>query len=602
MPTVDIDPDELRELTGYADKSDDELREDLFSLGLEYEGETDDGNFELEFAPDRLDRLSVEGIARSLRYDYGDDRGVYVPTTNDAEWTIEVRDTPEERPYVTGAIVRGLDLDEDSLDSLIQLQEKLHATMGRKRAKGAIGVHDLTMLKGGEATVSGGSPLTGATDDAELPAGADDAGGTDETVRKSITYTGIDPDGEEFVPLEGDAAMTPAEVIEDHHIGVEYADLVSEMDRVPAIYDSIGLFSFPPVINGKRTEVDTGSRDLLIEMTGTDQWTIDHMLSIVCYALDARGGTVEEVTVEYADDAPGEYAGRSFVRPDFATKTKTVTHDRIETILGVDLEKREIGDLAERAGLDASETDEEGVYAFEIPPYRVDVLHPIDVIDDLGRAYGFNTLEPRYPDVSTVGGRHDRSKLERATRDVLVGLGFEDLLNFYMSSEAHNYERLGVTPGSDVVGGGEPVTIQEPYSEDYTMLRSWALPSIMLVLENNTHRSYPQDLAEIGLAAEVDESENTNVAEHRTVAAAVARHDASYEDARARLQAIAANFDVELATPPTDHPTFIDGRTAAVELDGERVGVIGEVRPEVLVEHDLEVPVAAFEFRLDALN
>jgi phenylalanyl-tRNA synthetase beta chain len=603
MPTVDVDPDELRELTGHADKSDDELREDLFSLGLEYEGETAEGNFELEFAPDRLDRLSVEGIARSLRYDYGDDRGVYVPSTNDAEWTIEVEDTPEERPYVTGAVVRGLDLDEDSLDSLIQLQEKLHATMGRKRAKGAIGVHDLTMLKGGEASVSGGSPLqSGGGSDAELPAGVgDDDAGDEATVSKSITYTGVDPDGEEFVPLEGDRGMTPAEVIAEHHIGVEYAALVSEMDRVPAIYDAIGLFSFPPVINGRRTEVDTGSRDLFIEMTGTDQWTIDYMLSIVCYALDARGGTVEEVTVEYADSAPGEHAGRSFVRPDFATKTKTVAHDRIETTLGVDLEKREIGDLAERAGLDASETDEEGVYAFEIPPYRVDVLHPIDVIDDLGRAYGFNTLEPRYPDVSTVGGRHDRSKLERAARNVLVGLGFEDLLNFYMISEAHNYERLGVAPGSDVVGGGEPVTIQEPYSEDYTMLRSWALPSIMQVLENNTHRSYPQDLAEIGLAAEVDESENTNVAEHRTVAAAVARHDASYEDARARLQAVAANFDVALATPPTDHPTFVDGRTAAVELDGERVGVIGEVHPEVLVEHDLEVPVTAFEFRLDAL-
>jgi len=44
-----------------------------------------------------------------------------------------------------------------------------------------------------------------------------------------------------------------------------------------------------------------------------------------------------------------------------------------------------------------------------IPPYRVDVLHPLDVIDDLGRACGFNELEPRYPDVGTVGGRHERS-------------------------------------------------------------------------------------------------------------------------------------------------------------------------------------------------
>jgi phenylalanyl-tRNA synthetase beta chain len=600
MPTVDVDPDELRELTGHADKDDDELRTDLFDLGLEYEGETAEGNFELEFAPDRLDRLSVEGIARSLRYQYGDDRGVYVPSTNDAEWTIRVEGTPEERPYVTGAVVRGLDLDEDSLDSLIQLQEKLHATMGRQRAKGAIGVHDLTMLKGGDVEhddSSGERADEGPTDPS--PSLRDDP--APARINKSIRYTGIDPESERFVPLESDQEMTPADVLDDHHIGVEYADLVESMDRVPAIYDSIGLFSFPPVINGRRTEVTTDSRDLFIEMTGTDQWTIDHMLSIVCYALDARGGTIEDVAVEYADDAPGEHAGHSLARPDFSTKTKTVAHDRIETMLGIALDQRDVVDLAERAGLDVLEADD-GDYEIEVPPYRVDAMHPVDVIDDLGRAYVFDTLEPRYPDVSTVGGRHDRSKLERATRDVLVGLGFEDLLNFYMISEDHNYDRLNVDPGSDVVGGGDPVTIQEPYSEDYTMLRSWALPSLMLVLENNTHRSYPQDLAEIGLAAEVDASENTNVAEHRTVAGVVARHDASYEDAKARLQGIAANFDTTLATPPTDHPTFIDGRTAAIELDGDRVGVVGEVHPEVLVAHDLEVPVAAFEFRLDALE
>ena len=162
MPTVEIDPDELRELTGHDEKSDDELREDMFALGLEYEGETDDGEFELEFAPDRLDRLSVEGVARSLRYQYGDDRGVYVPNTNDADWTIEVdSDVPDERPYVTGAVVRGLDMDEAALESLIQLQEKLHATMGRQRAKGAIGVHDLTMLKG-QVGARGGELFDGA--------------------------------------------------------------------------------------------------------------------------------------------------------------------------------------------------------------------------------------------------------------------------------------------------------------------------------------------------------------------------------------------------------------------------------------------------------
>ncbi|OYR79076.1 phenylalanine--tRNA ligase subunit beta, partial [Halorubrum sp. E3] len=108
MPVVDIDTDELRGLTGHEEKDDAELKEDLFGLGLEFEGETDDGLLQFEFAPDRLDRLSVEGVARSLRYHYGDARGVYVPNTNDPEWSIEVDESvPDERPYVTGAVVRG---------------------------------------------------------------------------------------------------------------------------------------------------------------------------------------------------------------------------------------------------------------------------------------------------------------------------------------------------------------------------------------------------------------------------------------------------------------------------------------------------------------
>ena len=613
MPVVDVDPDELRTLAGATERSDAELKEDLFSLGLEFEGETDDGGFELEFAPDRLDRLSVEGIARSLRYQYGHDRGLYIPATNDAEWTIEVDGSvPEERPYVTGAIVRGLDLDESRLESLIQLQEKLHATMGRGRAKGAIGVHDLAMLKGGRA-------------------------GDDGEATKTITYRGVEPEGDRFVPLEDDADRTPKAVLETHPTGETYADLVEGMDRYPAIYDEIGLFSFPPVINGKRTEVDEGSRDLLIEMTGTDQWTIDRMLAIVCYALDARGGRIEAVEVSYDD--------RRLVRPDLSTETKRVTHDRIERTLGIDIPGTEVVDLLERAGLGvetggddagARAAMEEGAsrpddvviedvpsrtdgpdtavggaekpgsdglaYEVEIPPYRVDVLHPSDLVDDIGRAYGFNELEPTYPNVSTVGGRHETSRLEDAARDALVGLGFEDLLNFHMTNEAALFERMDLSPDDDALGAAEPPTITEPYSEAYTVFRTWALPSVLMVLENNTHREYPQELAEIGLVARVDPEEATGIEEYRSVTGTVARADASFEDAKARLQTIARAFGKTLSTPPTEHPSFIGGRTAEVVLDGESVGVVGELHPKVLVEHDLELPVAAFEFRLDGLR
>jgi len=571
MPVVDIDPDELRTLTGHTDKSDDELKDDLFGLGIEYEGETDDGAFKLEFEADRLDRLSVEGIARSLRYHYGDTRGVYVPDTNDAEWTISVEDVPDDRPCVTGAVVRGVDLDEDALDSLIQLQEKLHATMGRKRAKGAIGIHDLAMLKGEAVDTGDGAP------------------------GKSITYTGIEPDGDTFVPLDDDAERSPAEVLTEHPTGEQYAALLDDYDRYPAIYDDIGLFSFPPVINGRRTEVTTDSRELFVELTGTDQWTIDRMCAIICYALDARGATVENVNVAYEDT--------ELVRPDFEVQTKRVPHERVETLLGIDLTPEDVEDLAERAGLDAEpQGGDELTYDVEIPPYRVDVLHPVDVVDDIGRAYGFNELVPRYPDVSTVGGRTETSRLEGAARETLVGLGFEDLLNFNMTSEADNFDRMHVSPDDDAVGAAAPAAIDEPYSEDFSILRTWALPSLVSVLENNTHRSYPQDLAEIGFAAHVDDATETGVAERRTVAAVLARHDASYEDAKARLAALCEEFHVDLETPATEHPSFIDGRAASVVIDGEDVGVIGELHPAVVVDHDVEVPVAGFEFELDALR
>ncbi len=569
MPVVDIDTDELRQLAA-TEKDDDALKRDLFALGLEFEGETEEGELQFEFAPDRLDRLSVEGVARSLRYQYGHDRGVYVPTTNDSEWVIEVEESvPEQRPYVTGAVVRGLDMHEGELQSLIQLQEKLHATMGRQRAKGAIGVHDLTMLKGHH-------------------------GG--DSRAKSITYRGVEPDGDRFVPLDSDAELTPADVLSDHPTGQTYSELVTEYERYPAIYDDIGLFSFPPVINGRRTEVSTDSRDLFIELTGTDQWTIDKMCAIICYALDARGGRVERVTVDYPD--------RQLDRPDLSVTHKTVSHERIESVLGIDLSTDNVVDYLERAGLDADIGDDR-TYEVAVPPYRVDVLHAIDIVDDIGRAYGFNDLEPRYPDVSTIGGCHDRTRREDAVRDVLAGLGFEDMLNFHLSSEQECFDRMNVEidPGdSDAFGVNRPLMITEPYSEQYTIVRTWALPSLLMVLENNTHRSYPQDLSEIGLSARVDEREETKVHERRTVAAVLARTDASYEDAKARLQSVADALGVTLETPPTAHPSFLDGRTASVVLDGEHAGVIGELHPSVLVEHDLELPVAAFEFDLAAIE
>ncbi|MDY6779918.1 MAG: phenylalanine--tRNA ligase subunit beta, partial [Halobacteria archaeon] len=259
-----------------------------------------------------------------------------------------------------------------------------------------------------------------------------------------------------------------------------------------------------------------------------------------------------------------------------------------------------------RSGLDAEpENDgDETEYEVTVPPYRTDVMHPLDVVDDIGRSYGFNDLEPRYPDVSTVGSLTRSTRLENAVRKQLVGLGFQDLLNFVLTSPEANYDAVRL----DEEEGDDPIRITNPYSEEYSMMRTWLIPSLVTVLSNNTHREYPQHLAEIGLcASRTDEGTEsgsgvTGVKEETHVAAVLCGSDAGYEDAKSRLSSLVADFDVSLETPATEHPSFIDGRVADVVIDGDDVGVIGEIHPEVLAKNEITLPVAGFEFEMTSLE
>ncbi len=563
MPVINVHPDDLRKMVD-KDITNEVLKNDLFTLGLEFDGEGDDGSFNLEFAPDRLDRLSIEGIAFSLRYYYGLNRGVFVPRTNPPTWEIEVKSpVPCSRPKVTGAIVRGIKLNDSALRSIIQLQEKLHDTIGRNRQKGSIGIHDLSLLKGIE--------------------------NSDRI--STIIYRPIDPSEHSFVPLGLKIKLTPEEVLEEHPTGKKYKKLLEHDETYPAFFDSVGLFSFPPIINSSRTEVTTDSRDLLIELTGSDQWTIDHMLNIICYALEFRGGIIEEIVIKHQNSTVS--------KPDLSLETKYLTHSHIEKVLGTEFSQETILDLLERSGLDAHFKDPG--YEVIIPPYRVDVLHPLDIIDDIGRTFGFDNLKPRYPNVATIGGRSSHSNLERTARRILVGAGFEDLLNFNLTNEINNFSKMNLDGVSDDYGNYKPVKIIEPYSEEYTIIRTWTLPSLLTVLENNTHRAYPQNLTEIGFTSYINTDRDSGAEEIYTIAAVSAHSQSSYEDAKSRLQFLCHQFNKKLHTPPTNHPSFIPGRTASIIIDGEACGVLGELHPKVLAEHGVELPASAFDFRIKSL-
>ena len=553
MATVTVNYPDLIKLIG-KDVPLDKLRDDLFELGLETEAvEGDEVTFEV--TSDRADLLCEEGIALMLRAYYGIKTGMTIPKVEPSDYRIIVeREMEHVRPFVTGAIVKDIHFTDESIKSIMHLQEKLHGTFGRRRKKGAIGIHDLSRIKG-----------------------------------KDIYYKAVARDAVKFVPLQSSETMTPGEVLERHEKGKDYSYVLEGKNLVPVIYDAEGLFSFPPIINSKRTEVTIHTHELLIELTGEDMGTIDYMLNIALYALSMRGAKVYGLKVEYPD--------HTLQRPNLEVRTMRVGLSEINTVLGLDLTAAKAKELLLRMGNGVAETGSDYVVA-EIPPYRTDVIHVRDVVDDIGRVYGFNNMPPVYPNTPSVGELAEKNKLNDAVREVMIGLGCQDTLNFILVGKEETYAKM-CCPDD-----GMAVELSNPYTDQYNVMRNWIAPSLMIVLSNNLHREYPQNIFEVGTVAHLDNFENTGVKEEEHVACALCYSKAGFNEIKTRLQALCFNFGRAdaLKTVAVEHPTFIRGRCAEIFIGDKKAGIIGEIHPQVLKNWGVEMPIALFEMDVSSLK
>lgn len=553
MATVTVNYPELIKLIG-KDVSLDQLKDDMFELGCETEEVLGD-EVTFEVTADRADLLCEEGIALMLRAYYGIKTGMTVPHVEKSDYQIIVsRELEGVRPFVTGAIVRNVHFTDESIKSIMHLQEKLHGTFGRRRKKGAIGIHDLAKIKG-----------------------------------HKIEYLAVPRDSVKFVPLQSEEVMTPQEVLERHPKGMEYRYVLEDKKLVPVIYDSEGLFSFPPIINSRRTEVTMDTHDLLVELTGEDIRTIDYMLNIALYAFSLRGGKIYGLEIVYPNE--------TVARPNFGLRTMRVNTPLVNRILGLRLTSLKIKDLLLRMGYGIPETGSDYVIV-EIPPYRTDILHERDIVDDVGRVYGFNNMKPRYPNTPSIGQLTDDDKIATAVREVLVGLGCQDTLNFILIGKDENYAKMNRE------ADGMAVELSNPYTDQYNIIRTWILPSLMIVLSNNLHREYPQNIFEVGKVAHQDNFENTGVKEEEHVACALCYSKAGINEIKSKLQALCFNFGLadQLKTLPLEDPAFIAGRCGSIHIGDHKVGIIGELSPEVLKKWGIEMPIAAFEMDISVLK
>ncbi|KQH81537.1 phenylalanine--tRNA ligase subunit beta [Thermococcus thioreducens] len=562
MPKFDVSKADLERLVGK--EFSVEEWEDLF---LYAKCELDDvweENGEIYFKADskdtnRPDLWSAEGIARQIRFALGLEKGLPKYEVEKSDVTVYVDEKLKEiRPYGVYAIVEGLSLDEEALKQMINLQEKVALTFGRRRREVAIGIFDF------------------------------------DRVKPPIYYRAAEKT-EKFVPLGFDEELTLEEILERHEKGREYGHLIRDKPYYPLLVDSEGkVLSMPPIINSEITgRVTTETKNVFVDVTGWDLDKIMLALNVVVTALAERGGRIKSVKVVYPDF--------EIETPDLTPKEFEVELDYIKRLTGLELGDEDIKNLLERMMYQVELTD--GKAKLLYPAFRDDIMHARDVLEDVLIAYGYNEIEPEEPELA-VQGRGDKFvEFEDAVRELMVGFGLQEVMTFNLTNREAQYGKMRIEAGRDysMHPPGELVEIENPISPKWSALRVWLTPSLLDFLAQNTHEEYPQRIFEVGKVTLIDESRETKTVSESKLAVALAHPRVTFTEAKEILESVMRHLGFEYVLEEIEHPSFIEGRVGRIVVDGKVIGIIGEIHPAVLENWGIEMPVAAFELFLRPL-
>ena len=502
------------------------------------------------------------------------------------------------RPFIACAVARNVHLDNSTIKMVMNLQEDLHWALGRDRKLASIGVYDLDTLSG-----------------------------------EVFHYDAVDPDGLRFVPLglsPGDPAslLTPREILERHKTGQAYAHLLTPLKKYPLLRDARGtVLSMPPIINSEATRVRMTTRQFFIDVTGLSQRVVDRALNVIVTSLleimpgvqiecvvienevrDQRGKGSMDQGIKGAGDrgaavrhpSQGRPQGGVRITPDLTPTEMTLDVKQAADTIGVGLNAGQLAELLESMGHGVEESGHADALQVLVPAYRNDVMHPIDLIEDAAIAYGYENLTPALVPTFTVGAPREIEEQSAVARRVLTGLGFHQVMTLVLTSAPAAFDKWRLRRDGELAA--RAVQIANPISTEQTMCRVSLLPGLLETLAINKQYDLPQQLFEVGDCCFVDAEAETGAREERYAAAALIGTHVGYADIRAVADAFAHELGAALTVAPTEHPSFIAGRAAALsDAGGRPIGVMGELHPEVIEGYGLRHAVAVMELNLEML-
>jgi len=497
----------------------------------------------------RPDLWSTEGIARELKAQYGIEKGLPSYNAKPSGRKAFVDSALEGiRPKAAYAIVKGVKVNDFMLAQLIQLQEKICESFGRKRREIAIGVFDLDKVKG------------------------------------NIKYYAAEP-SIEFVPLGFSERLSLREILLKHPKGKEFGHLIENFTKFPLLVDSGNeVLSMPPIINSESSgKVTENTRNLFVDVTGFNQKLVEIALKIMCMALADRGGKIESIEIAY------EGTKQKIVTPKFGEEKISFAVGEIEKVLGQNLREKEILSLLEKKRMIGKIKGKNIEVLY--PDYRADILHSIDVIEDIAIAFDFNKFIPEKVLLPTKGSELPESKKFEALRELCTGMGMQETSSFHLTSREIQEQKMNLKDLGFI-------ELSNPVSSSFSVFRLSLIPEALNFLGRNKHCPFPQKIFELGRTIELNEKTETRVREPFKLCLAFSHSKSNFNEMKSALEAIAKNFSFNYELKEIVHPALIEGRAAEILADKKMKGLIGEINQKALNNFGLEANTTVMELEL----
>lgn len=626
MPVVSVFEDTLKEALG-GNVTEEIFEELAFEFGLELDevtspylmGVKERGKaaadaeglskrvvYKVDVPANRYDLLCLEGLVRALKIFKGQQQPPrYVlsqPQPAPQMRMTVTAATSQIRPFVVCAVLRGCKFSEDRYQSFIDLQDKLHQNICRKRTLVAIGTHDLSTLK------------------------------------PPFTYEALPPKDIRFAPLGHTEEMDANRLMEvfSSHLQLKaYLPIIRDSPVYPVIYDSNRVvLSLPPIINGEHSKIRLDTKDVFIECTAVDLTKAKITLNTVCAMFSeycTKPFTVEPVEVVYANDYPGNTfvkPGQKLLYPSLEPRLMDSKVSALKQALSLhELKETEVRDLLRRMSVPCElDKKDNNLLKVEVPITRSDIMHECDLVEDIAIAYGYNNLHLEVPMTFSGAAEQPVNRLSDMVRNEMAMAGFTECLNWGLVSRKENFTYLRreekpeelwrlVARPHEYSPSLLPVSVKDPKAKDlFDIVRTTLLPCILKTLASNKAQELPLRIFEVGDVVVQDPTREVGSRNVRRVAGLYSDMKSNFSVLHGAVDQLmyALNFEPEhehakgskrrtFKLSPCEDPAFLKGMQAHVMVDGIAIGILGELHPQALGNDGfgINLPTSAFELNLE---